>query len=112
MADLHKKSKNMHEELKTAEKDLKNLHTDLEKLKKEKDFVQTDLLDLQQKKAQLDLKINQSTSTVQFDAKKQKEYAQELATLKKEIIKAKKELDSLQPKYSAAVKEEQDSRER
>jgi structural maintenance of chromosome 3 (chondroitin sulfate proteoglycan 6) len=112
MATLHKHSKNLHEELKTAEKDLKNLNVKHEKLKKEKDFVQTDLLDLQQKKAQLDLKVNQSTSVVSIDAKKQKEYAQELSGLKKEIAKAKKQLDSLQPNYTTAVKKEQDIRER
>jgi predicted nucleic acid-binding Zn-ribbon protein len=112
MANLHKNSKSLHDELKSAEKELKNMHVELEKLKKEKDFVQTDLLDLQKKKAQLDLKVNQSSSVVSIDAKKQKEYAQELSGLKKEIAKAKKQLDSLQPNYSAAVKKEQEIRER
>lgn len=112
MGNLHKQSKNMHEELKTAEKDLKSMYTELEKLRKEKDFVLTDLSELQKKKAQLDLKVNQSTNTVTIDAKKQKEYTQELIGLKKDIAKAKKQLDNLQPNYVAAVKKEQDARER
>lgn len=112
MAALHKNSKITHEELKVAEKELKNMNVELEKLRKEKDFVQTDVADLQKKKAQLDLKVNQSTSVVTIDAKKQKEYALELVGLKKDIAKAKKDLDAMQPKYTTAVKKEQEIRER
>lgn len=112
MGNLHKQSKNMHEDLKTAEKELKSMHTELEKLRKEKDFVLADLSELQKKKAQLDLKVNQSTTAVSLDAKKQKEYTQELISLKKEIAKAKKQLDTIQPNFEAAVKKEHEAQER
>eukprot|EP01127_Copromyxa_protea_P019957 TRINITY_DN6581_c0_g1_i2.p1 TRINITY_DN6581_c0_g1~~TRINITY_DN6581_c0_g1_i2.p1 ORF type:complete len:642 (-),score=188.91 TRINITY_DN6581_c0_g1_i2:1326-3023(-) len=112
MEQLHKQASELYDELKASDRELKIVTTELDKLTKRKSFLQAEGAEYDKIKARMDLQLQGSKATLSNDSKKRSTYLDELAVLKKEIIKAQKAIEKIQPDFAKAQQEEQDIQEK